>query len=213
MTTRSIDLTETGLNIDDLLDVYVRTQKENGMDPHMKEVDVIIDNDGKVVRDKFGHYEESHEKKKPCQECAHPCMATTTEETVPWYMRNRMGLFGEDASSELEDDEDDGPYICEYCSEIGFKKEYKPYICDTCTACESCTEFESQDCDGCGYSKYRTGQFYSQVLAKSGDQSYLDEGEQELIDEIQSGDYEDDDEVRNPNLSFTIMNYDHTYEN
>lgn len=210
-----IDLTETNVNIDNLLDVFIQTQREHGVDVGMVEVDVHVDDDGKVTRDKFGHHAEERAKKNPCSACESSCEKPEKEEdtTMPWYMVNRMGLFGEDASDEVDiddDDEEDGVYICGYCNDIGFKKEYKSYICDTCHACETCSEFESGDCDGCSYSMYRTGEFYSKELEKKGNHSFLEEGETELISSIEDGDF-DDETGRGPDHSFTVMNYDHSY--
>lgn len=208
----TIDLTETNVNIDNLLDVFVQTQREHGVDVGMVEVDVHIDDDGKVTRDKFGHHTAKKQKKNPCSACNSSCEKSMGGGEAPWYMRNRMGLFGEDASEEveIENDEDDGVYICGYCNDIGYKKEYKSYICDTCHACENCSEFESGDCDGCTYSMYRTGEFYSKELAKKGDHSFLEEGETGIISSIEEGDFDDEDE-RMPDHSFTVMNYDHSY--
>lgn len=216
MTTRTVDLTETCVNIDNLLDVFIQTQKENGIDVGMVEVDVSIDNDGKVIRDKFGHHREKTVQQKQCSGCATPCNKQDAEEksVLPWYMQNKLGLFGEDASDELEIEDDDGDdtYICGYCNELGFKKEYKSYICDTCRSCETCSEYEAGDCDGCTYSMYRTGELYSRQLARRGDHSYLEEEEKELIADIEDGNF-DDPETREFDSSFTIMDYDHTYEN
>lgn len=216
MNTRTIDLTETNINIDNLLDVYVRTQMENGIDVGMKEVNVEIDNDGHVIRDKFGHHGQETKSKScdgSCGGCGdhHEKSVKKDDSSVPWYMRGKMGLFGEDASSELDDELDagDGKYICEYCSDIGIKKEYKSYICDTCRACESCSEYDGGDCDGCTYSMYRTGELYSKELAKNGDTSYLEEDEKEIIESIEERNF--DDRVKDFDTSFTIMNYDHIY--
>ena len=212
MNTKTIDLTETNVNIDNLLDVYIQTQKENGVDVGMVEIDVTIDDNGKVIRDKFGHHQRE-EPKKSCDTCHASCEKKDPPkktDNIPWYLKNNMGLFGEDASDELETEEvGDDKYICEFCSEIGYKKEYKAYICDTCRACETCTEYDSQDCDGCSYSMYRTGELYSRELAKKGDQSYLEKDEQDLIASIELRSF--DGAIRDADSKFTIMNYDHTY--
>ena len=209
----SVDLTDMNANIDSLLDVYINTQKEHGIDVGMVECDVSIDVDGRIIKEKKKDVEKKETVEHKCHgECHSKCTAKEKEcDTIPWYFKNTMGLFGEDASDELEEEDDgDDKYICEYCTEVGYRKEYKSYICDTCTSCETCAEYTSGDCDGCTYSMYRTGELYSLTLAKNGDDSYLVEDERKLIKDIQEGRY-DDFGIRKPDLSFTIMDYDHSY--
>lgn len=220
MKSRAIDLTETNVNIDALLDVYVETQKANGMDPKMEECEFDIDVDGKITKIPIT---EKEDKKKEsscsgnckdggCSHC-HPKEDNSKKGTdTPWYMQNRLGLFEDAMSPELEDqlDDEDSVYVCEYCTDIGYKKDYKSYLCDTCNVCESCAEFENEECSGCTYSIYRTGRLYSAELADNGEEVLPEEDERMVLKDIKDG-IQTDFDMRSPDLSFTILDYDHKY--
>lgn len=183
---KEIDLTQTSINIDALLDVYVQTQKEAGKDPELEERNLVIDDSGNLVRSNKPK-EEQKEKKSV-----------------------GLGSFYDLMSDELMDEEDEGPYVCEYCSDIGYRKEYKPHICDTCDTCGVCTEYQQDECSGCEYSIYRTGRLYGEELRSHGVEVQLEEEEQNIIRTIQSRSYDNkDDELLTPSLSFTVMDYDH----
>ena len=218
MNSRMIDLTETNVNIDALLDVFVETQKANGMDPMMEECEFDIDNDGKITK-----VQTKKEDKKESAHCSgncdggcshhcHPEKKSSEDGGIPWYMQNRLGLFEDSMSPELEDqlEDDDDIYVCEYCSDIGYKKEYKSYLCDTCNVCETCPEFENEECSGCTFSMYRTGRPYSAELASRGEEVALEDDERLVLKDIRDG-VQSDTERREPDLSFTILDYDHKY--
>lgn len=220
MKTTAIDLTESSVNIDSLLDVYVETQKANGVDPGFEESVIEVTSSGSFVKVKSDEpsRDEPKQKETPCKKCGggESCGNECKEEKsdkykLPEYMVNKMGLFDNDMSPEIYDgEEDDDAYICEYCTELGYRKEYKSYICDMCRVCETCPEFENDECSGCTFSSYRTGQLYSDVLRNSGDNSYLEDDEKEIIDGIKGDAFKDSD-VRKPDTSFTILDYDHKY--
>ena len=217
MRSRSIDLTESMINIDTLLDVYVQTQRDNGADPGLEECEITIDNDGEMHIEKPKHKEED-KCSGSCKSCNGSCHSKESskneseEDEKPWLHLNKLGLFEDCMSSELEqmDDDDGETYVCEYCSDIGFRKEYKPYICDTCNICETCVEFENGECSGCGYSIYPNGKPYSALLAENGDDSYIDDEERQLLLDL-SSDVETETSVRKPDFSFTVLDHDHKY--
>lgn len=200
---REIDLTETGINIDSLFDVYVQTQRETGKDPGLEERDMIVDDQGNLVR--------SHKpKEKPKQEqpspAASPCMEASE---CPKRKSYSLGHFEDSMSEELEEGEDEGPYVCEYCSDIGFKKEYKPHLCDTCDTCGTCSEYKNDECSGCEYSIYRTGRTYGEELRSLGMEVPLEKEEQHILETIRNKNYEEDQELRMPSSQFTVLDYDH----
>lgn len=196
---REIDLTETGINIDSLFDVYVQTQREAGKDPQLEERDIIVDDRGNLVR---SYKEKTKQETKPVP--SKPCMMK-----CPKRKSYNLGSFEDSMSDELEEGEEEGPYVCEYCSDIGFKKEYKPHLCDTCDTCGTCSEYQNEECCGCEYSIYRTGRTYGEELRSLGMEIPLDQEEQEILESIRTRRYEEDQEIRTPSFQFTVLDYDH----
>ena len=208
-----VDMTESNINIDAMLDVYVNAQKDAGIDPGLEECELEVDKRGSIVRKKPKLDEEPVKDKPKCSSCGSCKSEKSNKPELPWYMVNRLGLFEDSMSPEIDDgDDDDETYICEYCTDIGYKKEYKPYMCDTCDVCSTCPEYENNDCSGCGYSIYRTGRLYSQELANRGEEIPLDADEKEIIDYVNNPDIvKEEIEARIPNFDFTILDYDHKY--
>ena len=217
------DITADGINIDSMLDVYVNTQKESGIDPGLEECEFEVSNKGDIIRKKPIVDDEptkEQEKKEDGEKCSGNCKSChcdgedkSDKFEKPWYLKNKLGLFEDSMSPEIEDDEDDDEtYVCEYCSDVGYKKEYKSYLCDTCNVCETCTEYANEECSGCGYSVYRTGRTYSQEMADRGENIPLDKDEQELIDYSNHPEtFEEETEIRDIDNEFSIMDYDHKY--
>lgn len=216
---RNYDVTADGINIDSMLDVYVNAQKEAGMDPGLEECEFEISNKGDIIRKKPIVDKEDEPEQKKCPGSCNKCGKDSKEKDddkgfeMPWYFKNKLGLFEDSMSSEIEtNDEDDEVYVCEYCSDIGYKKEYKPYLCDTCNVCETCPEYSSEECSGCEYSVYRTGRTYAQELSDRGEDVPLDDDEQTLIRySTHPETFEEEDETRDVDDDFSILDYDHKY--
>lgn len=187
-------------DIDNLIDMMVNAQKENGIkvtmtealfDPNTKErINIFrrrkLEKEG-VDLTKYGAVEKSCNK---CNKCG--------EKTISNIER---GIFVYNEDDLI--DEEEGEYVCEYCTKIGYDSSYKPDICDTCDDCEGCTEYINGVCDGCQYSLlYNGGSSYGQI---SNENVSINSEDEVLFDEIENGgpDYE----VEFPDGGFTIMNF------
>ena len=217
---RNYDVTADSINIDSMLDVYVNTQKEAGINPGLEECEFEISNRGDIIRKKpiVNDDDDNKPEEKECSGSCKKCGCHDKKEQsgafeIPWYLKNKLGLFEDSMSSEIDtSDDSDEVYVCEYCSDIGYKKEYKPYLCDTCNVCETCPEYSSEECSGCEYSIYRTGKTYSQELADRGEDVPLGDDEQTLINYSgQPETFEEEDDVRDTDNEFSILDYDHKY--
>lgn len=187
-------------DIDNLIDMMVNAQKENGIkvtmtealfDPNTKErINIFrrrkLEKEG-VDLTKYGAVEKSCNK---CNKCG--------EKNISNIER---GIFVYNEDDLI--DEEEGEYVCEYCTKIGYDSSYKPDICDTCDDCEGCTEYINGECDGCQYSlTYNGGSSYGQI---SSEEIVIKSEDEILFDEIENGgpDYE----VEFPDGGFTIMNF------
>lgn len=203
---RTIDLTEFNINIDDLLDVYKDALNEAGVETGLVESNLDVDSKGNVYKVST----TKDESKKGCSKCG-KCDTEAKKQSGDIYHSNYtsgLGKFSDFMSPELEED-DDGIYVCEYCTELGYKKEYTPYLCDECVACETCSELESGDCSGCTFSSYRTGRLYSEELRNNGQEVPLDEENVELMLKFDTEVY--DNVRRTPSESFSVLDHDHRY--
>lgn len=187
-------------DIDNLIDMMVNAQKENGIkvtmtealfDPNTKErINIFrrrkLEKEG-VDLTKYGAVEKNCNK---CNKCG--------EKNISNIER---GIFVYNEDDLI--DEEEGEYVCEYCTKIGYDSSYKPDICDTCDDCEGCTEYINGECDGCQYSLiYNGGSSYGQI---SSEEIVIKSEDEILFDEIENGgpDYE----VEFPDGGFTIMNF------
>ena len=213
---RYINIAEYNIDIDQLLDVYKTVQDEAGIDTGLVERDVVIDNDGsiKTVKATDDQKKTPHEQEKDHHGCGGDCdgkcgKACGSHDITDMSYESRLGTFADIRSPEIEaDDDDNSKYICEYCTELGFHKEYIPRMCDSCSACDECSEFEAGECSGCSYSSYRTGRLYSEELKEKGIDVPVDEEITELIDALT---YDDNAERIPIDKGFSVMDHDHSY--
>ena len=197
---RTTDLTEFNINIDDLLDVYKGVQEEAGIDTGLVESNLDVDSKGNVIK-----AAKPDDNKKGCSGCSGNCECKKEDKSSDIYhsdFSSKLGRFADFMSPEIEESEGDGIYVCEYCTTLGYKKEYTPYLCDTCTACDGCNEFESGDCSGCTFSTYRTGRLYSDELRDNCQEVPVDEEHEDLLLKFDADEY--DNERRPSNKSFSI---------
>ena len=190
-------------DIDSLVDMLVNVQTENGIKPTMQEA--LFDPNTKerinifkrkkleaqgVDLSKYG------ENTPTCNGSCNKCSKSDK------HMSNlERGVFVYNEDDLI--DEEEGNYVCEYCTKIGYDGSYKPDICDTCDDCEGCTEYIGNECDGCAYSAiYNGGMSYGQSTQ---DTSLIESEDQILLDEITEGgpDYE----KKFSNGKFTILKF------
>ena len=187
-------------NIDNFIDMIVSAQEENGIKPTMTEA--LYDPTTKERINVFKRKQleeqgvdmEEYGLSSPCGSCK------KKEEKHISNIERGIFVYSE---NDLIDDDEDGEYVCEYCTKIGFNSTYKPDICDTCDDCEGCVEYMNGECDGCQYSAtFNCGSSYGQINEID---SVINSEDAELIDEIEEGgpDYD----VEKPDGGFTIMNY------
>lgn len=183
-------------NIDDMIDLLIKVQKENGIEPTIQEALFDPNTKEKISKFRRRKLEESgvdlsdYGLNTKCKEC---------EKKRESNIARGIFVFNEDDLY----DEEDGNYVCEYCTKISYDGSYRPDVCDTCTECESCTEFKSEECDGCQYSTlYNGGSSYGQV---SDEEYHMNDEDIELFNELEEDvpDYEKE----LPDGSFSIMRY------
>ena len=203
MISRSLD--SRTMNIDAYIDMINNVQRENGIEPTMREA--LYD---PVSKRRINMFERERLEKegvdlsaydnssnagcKGCHKCQQEDMKTISNIERGVFVYNESDLV----------DESDEDYICEYCTKIGYDNKYRPDACDMCDDCDGCMEYLSGECDGCGYSTlYNGGCSYGEV-SNGGDYSMSQEDSQ-LIEEIEDGgpDYE----PKYPDGGFSIMNY------
>lgn len=190
-------------NIDNLIDMLIDVQKENGIEPTMREALFDPVTKERVNRFKRKRLEkagvdltEYGETPSKCSGCNKGC-----KDGENHISNIERGVFVYNENDLI--DEEEGDYVCEFCTKIGHKAQYQPDICDTCDDCEGCTDYASGSCDGCGYSvTYNGGYSYGQTSNVS---TELKSEDSLLLEDISNGgpDYD----VEKPDGGFTIMNY------
>lgn len=187
-------------NIDNLVDMMVSVQRENGIEPTMKEAlfDPITKERINVFKRKkleekgvdLSEYGESVTNNTKCDKCK-------SKDKHVSNIERGVFVYSEDDLV----DEEDGIYVCEFCSKIGYQGNYKPDICDTCDDCIGCSDYMNGSCDGCEYSvTYNNGNAYGQ----GGTGTEVDAGDSITFDEINN---DPNYEVEKPTRKFTIMDY------
>lgn len=137
------------IDIDTLVSVYTETQKMLGVPPIFKE----------------GTKQMAEENKEEDKTCNHECTTCKkSKKTKPEGFDFKMQ--GISVDDEYDSDEDDF-FVCDICTALGYRRQYKPDICDSCKRCESCRMYLDDDCSGCSYSTYRDGEFYRNKLSDS----------------------------------------------
>lgn len=196
------DIDSKEKNIDKAIDMLISVQKENGIESHMRKALFDPTTKARINRFQRARLEKDGVDLKPyglegCKGCSGGC----GKEKVSNISR---GVFVYSEEDLCDDDDDDGLYICEYCTQIGYDGAYKPECCDICDSCEDCREYRNNECDGCGYSRTYNGTSYGLT------------GEQSVVDTMNTEDtmiYDEldrdipDEKVHLPDRKFSIMNY------
>lgn len=199
----SRDFSPRNKNIDEIIDMMITTQEDNGVETHMRQAmfdPVTNERINKFQRNRLEQrgVDLSAYDNSACAGCSKSC--SKKDEKPISNIERGVFVYNE---NDLIDESDEG-YICEYCTKIRFDGKYLPEVCDICEDCETCMEYMNNECDGCEYSHVYNGMSYS---AASGEESVqtMSPEDQLLFDEIQ---YESEPRVRYPNGKFTIMNYE-----
>ena len=162
---RISDYTQNFINIDVLCDVLTNAQKEAGIKPTFKlKEKYAVENESENTKVDKEEKEEKHKCDGSCNKC--------NESKLPFH--ELLGIYEDD-----DDDEDDF-YLCEYCSSLGYKKNYDQSVCDQCTVCLSCNQYDSE-CSGCSYSRFRDGEYYSNKLT---DEELLSESDLSIFNNV-----------------------------
>lgn len=183
-----------GNNIDDMIDLLIKVQKENGVEPTIQEA--LFDPNTKEKLSKF--------RRRKLEEAGVDLSDYGLDNKCNGCDKKRESNIARGIFVFNEDDlydEEDGGYVCEYCTKISYDGSYRPDVCDTCTECESCTEFRSEECDGCQYSTlYNGGSSYGQI---SDEEYHMNDEDIELFNELEEDipDYEKE----LPDGSFSIV--------
>lgn len=196
------DLDAREKNIDKAIDMLIAVQKENGVEVNMRKA--LFDPTTKARINQFqrARLEQDGVDLAPygldnCSGCNGGCK----KETISNIKR---GVFVYGEEDLIDDDDSEEPYVCEYCTKIGYDGAYKPECCDICDSCEDCREYRNNECDGCGYSRTFNGTSYG----VSGEQTVLDTMSREdtmIFDELDMD--IPDEKIHLPDRKFSIMNY------
>ena len=153
---KGFNFTNSMINIDSVMDSIVAAQKAAGEEPTM-EIAVVDRFTGK----KYRRFQKRSAKEEESYQESKRMLSTMTRPEEP-----KISPDGE----VKEEDENDGLYICEYCTKLKCPlgqvvPKYDSSICDNCTECAECVEFAEYECSGCSYSRYREGVPYSELVS------------------------------------------------
>ena len=149
------DFSSSMINIDTVMDSIVAAQKQAGKEPTL-EIAVIDRYTGKK-------YRRFQKRSKEEEEAYQNSKAVFVD-------KRDSGPAISPEGDVKEEDDNDGLYICEYCSHLkcplgSTVPKYDSSICDSCTECAECVEFAEYECSGCSYSRYREGVPYSELVS------------------------------------------------
>lgn len=179
---RQVDLTSLSVNIDNLIDRMVAVQQENGVPVHMSECGF-----DPVTKKRVNRFHKKILKDQGVDLKSYMTLSSQSNEEIPVQESQiKRGVFVYDSSDLIE--EDDSPYVCEDCVELGYNGEYIAETCDLCEICSNCQHMTNGDCDGCVYSPiYRGGITYGEFMS-NGDTTFdtLNDKDKMLIEEVDS---------------------------
>lgn len=195
------DLDAREKNIDRAIDMLLAVQKENGIESNMQKALFNPTTKARVNRFQRARLEKDGVDLKPygldsCNGCG-----KCEKEKISNIKR---GVFVFDDEDLYDDEDSEEPYICEYCTHVGYDDAYKPECCDICDDCETCREYINGECDGCGYSRTFNGTSYGFTSEQTVTDTMNTEDSMiynELDEDIP------DETIHLPDRKFSIMNY------
>lgn len=197
------DLDAKEKNVDRAIDMLLAVQKENGIETNMRKALFDPTTNARINRFQRARLEQDGVDMKPygvgdCNGC------NKCEKEKISNIKRGVFVYSEDDLCYDDDDEPEGPYVCEYCTDVGYDGAYKPECCDICDSCETCREYINGECDGCGYSRTFNGTSYGFVSEQTvtdtmstEDSMIYNELDQDIPDET----------IHLPDRKFSIMDY------
>ena len=152
------DYSQNFVNIDKLLDVFVKTQESVGHKPTFEQDVPLSTKNDPEPEIKYKKKEENHN----CGSCNKKCGSCSSS-----VESDKKVFIGEFEQSDFDEYDDESPYICEWCGALGYGSKYIPELCDSCNKCESCQEYIDEECGGCGYSVFQDGRYYREKISET----------------------------------------------
>lgn len=189
-------------NIDNMIDALISIQKEHGIQPSMREA--LFDPNTKERINRFQRAKlekEGVDLSKYNLHCNGNCSSCKKEDTHTSNIERGVFVYSE---NDLVDEED-GDYVCEFCTKIGYDGKYRPEVCDTCDDCDGCTDAIAGECDGCRYSAYYNGGITYGVSTQQDENQFLSPEDSQIIEDLREE--KPEEQIRYPDGGFSIMDY------
>lgn len=180
------DLSSHFYNVDDIGDAIVNEEMARGLEPSL-ELAVYDCYSGEKYR-RFQKRTEEEEERYLISKGQMP------EPKKPMDISEHGDKEWDAAHKE------EGIYLCEWCSKLGYKRKYNSEVCDSCHLCAECSQYERYECSGCSYSRYRNGTPYCERLRAS---DVLSKEDQVIFMEIKND--------REEECKSTFMTYNDKY--
>lgn len=193
----------SNLNIDEYMDALIDAQRNHGIKPTMVEAMFDPSTGRRINKFERARLEKSGVDLSNYVNGKSSCSGNCNKCNEKQLSNIERGVFVL-TRNDLPYEEDDQPYICDYCLEIGYDGKYQPDKCDFCNQCDDCVDSMNGKCMGCMYSTfYNNGLTYAEVN-EDVETSYNAEDEL-LVNDISENAPEY--EIRKPLSGFTVMDY------